>query len=100
MDDPQPVWSVIAWERRCAYVAEVADEIGRRVQRDAEEGYADVHNLACDVAWLARQLAVVVRYMSREGKGPDGADSTGETRPDGGSLRTPWRGQSIGDTPR
>ena len=56
--------------RRLDYIGDVAESIASRVQRDSEEGYAEVNSLAADVAWIARQLAVIVRSMSREGSNP------------------------------
>ena len=47
-----------------------------------------------------RALQKIVEAMSREGSKPSGADSTGETGADVCEARTPWRGQSIGVTPR
>lgn len=96
MDNAPPLWSVTAQERRLAYIAATAESIANRLQRDSEEGYAEVNNLAADVAWIARQLASVLGSMSCEGHCARGAYSTGETGADGCEARPPWQGHAAG----
>ena len=84
MDDAQLVWSVTAAAKRLDYIADVAESIAYRVQRESEVGSAEVNALAADVAWISRQLALLVRSMSREGsKPPEGILDPSESAGDG-----------------